>query len=108
MIRSLQQRSKAAFAVSLLGFAAGAFVFLHSGQRSAATTLLAVLIWATFVYGCAQHARAKGHSGWWGPLVGCIGLIGLLPLLTLRDLRPDGIDPRERNEPGESHSKRAA
>lgn len=37
-----------------------------------------------FIWGCAQYARAKGHSGWFGAF-GLLSLIGLLVLFFLPD-----------------------
>lgn len=37
-----------------------------------------------FIWGCAQYAKAKGHSGWFG-LFGLLSIIGLLVLFFLPD-----------------------
>lgn len=44
--------------------------------------LLAAVV--VFIWGCAQYARAKGHSGWFG-LFGLLSLVGLLVLFFLTD-----------------------
>ncbi len=44
--------------------------------------LLAAVV--VFIWGCAQYAKAKGHSGWFG-LFGLLSLIGLLVLFFLSD-----------------------
>ncbi|MBI1756376.1 MAG: hypothetical protein HYR64_04625 [Fimbriimonas ginsengisoli] len=39
---------------------------------------------ALFIWGCAMHAKAKGHSPWLG-LLGLLGCIGLIVLVVIPD-----------------------
>lgn len=39
---------------------------------------------ACFIWGCAQYAKAKGHSPYWGAL-GLLSIIGLIVLVLLSD-----------------------
>ncbi len=41
-----------------------------------------------FIWGCAQYAKAKGHSPWFGGL-GVFSIIGLLILVLLPDRHKD-------------------
>ena len=47
----------------------------------AVVILVAIVV---FIWGCAQYAKAKGHSGWFG-LFGLLSIIGLLVLFFLPD-----------------------
>jgi len=47
-----------------------------------AAIILAALV--VFIWGCAQYAKAKGQSGWFG-LFGLLSIIGLLVLFFLPD-----------------------
>ncbi|MGH8214167.1 MAG: hypothetical protein ACREPZ_00475 [Rhodanobacteraceae bacterium] len=46
--------------------------------------LVAIAGAVVFIWGCAQYAKAKGHSGWFG-LFGLLWLLGLLVLFFLPD-----------------------
>jgi hypothetical protein len=58
-------------------------VLVNSGSL-ALGGLLILAGFVTFIWGCSQYAKAKGHSPWWG-LMGILSLIGLLVLLFLPD-----------------------
>jgi hypothetical protein len=45
--------------------------------------------WALLLYGCANYAKAKGHSEWFG-LLAVFFLPGMLALVLLRDRYKDG------------------
>ena len=45
---------------------------------------IALAGFSLFIWGCAQYARGKGHSPWFGAL-GLLSLLGLLVLFFLPD-----------------------
>lgn len=47
-------------------------------------SVVAIVAAIVFIWGCAQYAKAKGHSGWFG-LLGLLWLIGLIVLFFLPD-----------------------
>jgi len=54
----------------------------HTEVLLGVAVLLAALV--VFIWGCAQYAKAKGQSGWFG-LFGLLSIIGLLVLFFLPD-----------------------
>jgi hypothetical protein len=44
-----------------------------------------------FIWGCAQYARGKGHSPYWGAF-GLLSVIGLIVLVVLPDKHKATID----------------
>jgi uncharacterized BrkB/YihY/UPF0761 family membrane protein len=47
-------------------------------------SIIAIAGFVLFIWGCAQYARGKGHSPWFGAL-GMLSIIGLLILFFLSD-----------------------
>lgn len=82
MLAQYKRTTNIGVGLGLIGEILGRFL-INSGS-GALGGLLVLAGFVSFIWGCTQYAKAKGHSPWWGAL-GVLSLIGLLVLFFLPD-----------------------
>lgn len=74
----------------VLRIAGTALIAVDQNALGILLTVLSVVAFAVFIYGCTLYARAKGYSPWLG-LVGISGLIGIIVLAVIPDKHKSGV-----------------
>lgn len=85
MLAEYKTRTNIGVGLGLIGQIIGRVLMNSISQGQAVLGLVIALVaLVVFIWGCAQYAKGKGHSGWFG-LFGVLSLVGLLVLFFLPD-----------------------
>ena len=90
MLQPYKTRSSVGVATAMVLFVAGG---IGSGTLLESNPQASRVFWgvafpcgaALWLWGCYNHAKSRGYSGWWG-LLGFLTIPGLIILLVLPDL----------------------
>lgn len=88
MLAEYKRTTNIGVGLGLIGEILGRFLINSGSGALGGLLVLAGLV--SFIWGCSQYAKAKGHSPWWGAL-GVLSLIGLLVLFFLPDRHKEAI-----------------